>query len=440
MKVSIAVIKLILRTNKVLADGSSPIMLRCSFNGMKERSTGYSCTEKFWDKKNESVKKGFPNYAVINHEIQKMKNEAIERRNEFERIGAVYTPSMVLAKEEVKNNVTNNVSSLIERYIAEKGLSYKTVERWNIVKRSLAEFHKDLIIDEINEAFCVRYAKHLEGKGVVSGTVRTYLSKVVALLHYAVSLGLISKYPLNGWKYTRKYRESKSELYIHYRTMEVLMKMLFDELIIRNGSLWKYKDGAIEKLLDIHSPLYALYLYCLGFYMKGLAPVDLSTLKKGDLKVVMLKGKSYYAIDGFREKTKMPYKIRLLQNSVESNVLIRTMLMFNDGTDYFLPSLKGFKGNNAKKKVNDIYYSHGENLYNWFQKCNRIIAEHNASEDDDIPLIDLNCKFYSYRHSFLMQEIQRPNLNLLKIATETGKSLSSLHQYLTYLNDEDLVG
>lgn len=53
MKVSIAVIKLVLRTNKVLADGTHPIMLRVSFNGMKERATGYSCSVRFWDKKNE---------------------------------------------------------------------------------------------------------------------------------------------------------------------------------------------------------------------------------------------------------------------------------------------------------------------------------------------------------------------------------------------------
>lgn len=66
MKVSIAVIKLVLRTNKVLADGTHPIMLRCSFNGMKERSTGYSCGIRYWDKKNECIKKGFPNFIVIN--------------------------------------------------------------------------------------------------------------------------------------------------------------------------------------------------------------------------------------------------------------------------------------------------------------------------------------------------------------------------------------
>ena len=65
MKVSIAVVKLVLRTNKTLADGTHPIMLRVSFNGMKERSCGYSCPEKFWDKKNEMVKRGFPNFHML---------------------------------------------------------------------------------------------------------------------------------------------------------------------------------------------------------------------------------------------------------------------------------------------------------------------------------------------------------------------------------------
>ena len=71
MKVSIAVIKLILRTNKVLADGTHPIMLRVSFNGMKERATGYSCDIRHWDKRNECVKKGYPNFVLVNAELKK---------------------------------------------------------------------------------------------------------------------------------------------------------------------------------------------------------------------------------------------------------------------------------------------------------------------------------------------------------------------------------
>lgn len=441
MKVSIAVIKLVLRTNKVLADGSHPIMLRCSFNGMRERSTGYSCTLKYWSKKDECVKKGFPNYAIINHEIQKQKNEAIERRNEFERLGVVYTPSMVLAREEVKNNVTNNFKSLVEGYIAEKGLQPKTIEKWRIIKRSLCKFSSDdLIVDEINEAFCRRYCSWLEKKGLSNGSIRSYMSKVVALLHYAVSLGLISKYPLDGWKYHKTYRESKSELYIHSRAMDVMMEMFLDEVIVRNGERWKYVDGAVEQLMDIHSELYSHYLYCLGYYLCGLAPTDISFLKKKDIRTIMVKDKNYYAIDGYRLKTGMPFRIRLEQNCLLSNVLIRTMLMFNSG-DYFLPTLRDYVGKDIKKRVNNLYTYHGKHLVEWFQKVNREIVRRNVENEhkDDITLIDLECRYYSYRHSYLMAQIQKPNVNLLKLATVTGKALTSLHQYLSYLNDLDLV-
>lgn len=440
MKVSIAVIKLVLRTNKTLADGSHPIMLRVSFNGMKERSSGYSCTEKYWSKKDECVKKGFPNYAIINHEIQKMKNEAIERRNEFERLGKVYTPSMILAREEVRNAVTNDLCSLIQRYIDEKGLENKTIEKWNIVKRSLCRFSSnDLIVDEINEAFCRRYCRWLEDRGLASGSIRSYMGKVAAILHYAHKLKLIDEYPLDGWKYHKDYREAKNELYIHSKSMEIMIEMFLNEVIERDGNRWSYLDGAIEKLMDIHSELYAHYLYIIGYYCKGLAPSDISFLKKGDIKVVMVKEKNYYAIDGFRSKTGMPYKIRLHQNCLLSNVLIRTMLMFNDGTDYFLPTLKGYVGKDMKKRVNNLYTYHGEHLVSWFQRINEEIVRRNVENGENIELIDLECRYYSYRHSYIMSQIQKPNVNLLKIATETGKSLVSLHQYLSYLNDLDLV-
>lgn len=77
MRTKIAIIRLVLRTNKVLSTGEYPIMLRCSFHGMKEISTGYSCSLKYWNKKEECILKGYPSYMVINHELKKMKDKAI---------------------------------------------------------------------------------------------------------------------------------------------------------------------------------------------------------------------------------------------------------------------------------------------------------------------------------------------------------------------------
>ena len=438
MKVSIAVIKLVLRTNKLLADGSHPIMLRCSFNGMKERSTGYSCSIKYWDKKNEQVKKGYPNFVMVNYELKKLKDEAIRKRDGYIASNEVYTPSMILEKEEVRNHLTNDFGGLIQRYIDEKGLEWRTVEKWNIVKRNVIKFAgRDILINEVNESFCRRYCRWLEDNGLSSGSIRSYIGKVVALLHYAVTLGLIDKYPLDGWKYHKDYRESKSELYIHHRTLDVMMEMFLEECIVRDGNLWSYRDGVIEKLLDIHSELYAHYLYIVGLWLKGISPVDISLLRKRDLKVVDIKGNSYYAIDGHRSKTGMLYKVRVLQGCIESNVIIRTMLMFNPG-DYFLPSLNGFEGN-IKKRVNNIYTYHSEHLINWFREVNEEVVRRNVANNDTIPLIDLDCRYYSYRHSYIMKEIQKPTVNLLALAQTVGKSSHTLHQYISLLGDVDLV-
>ena len=442
MKVSIARIRLFLKEGKTLADGTHPIMLMVAFNGKCTRSTGYSCTVRYWDKRNECVRKGFPNFAMINFEIQKMKNEAIARRTEYERLGEPYTAQMIISSKKILSAVRNDLKGVIEQYIDDKGLEAKTIEKWWVVYRSVIRYcgNDKLIVNEIDESFCRRYGRWMENEGLSNGSIRSYLGKIGAICHYAISKGLMSEHPFKTWKYHLDYRESKSELYIHHRSMDVMMEMFFDEIIVRNGSMWHYRENAIEELMDIHSELYSHYLYIITYYLCGISPIDVSFLKKGDIKVVMVKDKNYYSINGYRSKTGMEYRIRVHQNCLESNVLIQTMLMFHQG-EYFLPTLEGYKGKDIKKRVNNVYSYHGEHLVNWFQRVNEEIARRNVMNDhkDDIPLIDLECRYYSARHSYIMKEIQSGNVNLLRLATTVGKSVVTLHQYVTLLNENDLV-
>ena len=434
-------IRLFLKEGKTLSDGSNPIMLMVAFNGKCTRSTGYSCTPKYWDKKSECVKRGFPNYAVINYEITRMKNECIERRTEFERLQQPYTAEMIISSKKILSAVTNDLKSVIQRYIDDKGLESRTIEKWWIVYRNVTKYYgREVYVNEIDEAFCRKYGRWMESNGLSHGSIRSYLAKVGAICHYAIGLGLMSKHPFDGWAYHKDYRDSKSELYIHSRSLDVMMEMFLDEVIEKDGNMWHYRDGVIERLMDIHSELYAHYLYIIGIWLKGMSPVDISLLKKKDLKVIMIKTINCYAIDGHRSKTGMPFKIRVPQNCLESNVLIRTMLMFNAG-EYFLPTLNGYVGKDVKKRVNNVYTYHGNHLVDWFQKINEEIARRNVANDhvDDIPLIDLECRYYSYRHSYIMKEIQKPNVNLLALAQTVGKSATTLHQYISLLGDVDLI-
>lgn len=435
-------IRLFLKEGKTLSDGTNPIMIMVAFNGKCTRSTGYSCTPRFWDKKSECVRKGFPNYAVINYEIQRMKNECIARRAEYERLQQPYTAEMIISSKKILSAATNDLKSVIERYIDDKGLESRTIEKWWIVYRSVVRYcnNEKLIVNEINESFCRKYGRWMESNGLSHGSIRSYLAKIGAICHYAISKGLMSEHPFKSWAYHKDYRDSKNELYIHSRTLDVMFELFLDECIERDGNRWYYRDGVIEQLMDIHSELYSHYLYIIGIWMKGIAPVDISLLKKDDIKVVMIKNINCYAIDGRRSKTGMQYKIRIPQNCVESNVLIRTMLMFGQG-EYFLPTLEGYQGKDVKKRINNVYTYHGNHLVDWFQEINEEIARRNVMNDhkDDIPLIDLECRYYSYRHSFIMKEIQKPTVNLLALAQTVGKSATTLHQYISLLGDVDLI-
>ena len=443
MRVSVARIRLYLKLGKTLSDGSHPIMLMCSLNGRKEVSSGYSCDVKHWDKKSECIKRGYPNFVIINQHLKKLKDAAISKRDKYIAEGVIYSPAMILSKDNEVNAITNDLKGVIQRYISDKGLENRTIEKWWCVYRNIIKYiGRNILINEIDEAFCRKYGRWMESEGLSNGSIRSYLGKIGAICHYAIGKGLMSDYPFKSWKYHKDYKESKSELYIHSRSMDVMMQMFLDEVIEMNDNgLWHYRDGVIERLLDIHSELYSHYLYCIGYYLKGISPTDISLLKKRDIKVVMIGNINCYGIDGHREKTGQVFKIRVKQNTVESNVLIRTMLMFNDGTDYFLPTLKGYNGNNIKKRVNNVYTYHGDNLVNWFQRVNEEIVRRNVANEhvDDIPLIDLECRYYSYRHSYIMAEIQKPNVNLLALAQSVGKSSHTLHQYISLLGDIDLI-
>ena len=438
MKVQMAVIKLVLRTNKVLSDGTHPIMLRVSFNGMKEKSTGYSCPINQWDKKNECIKKGYPNYTQINLQLRKFKNEAIEKRDRFIALGEDYTPQMILSKGEEKKVVRNDVWGLCEAYMHDRTIEGRVKYQWSAFYSHLLKFSgkKSILINEIDSGFVRRFAKYLEDS-LSSATIRKYLTKLKALCTYCCDNGIISENPFGDWKFWNIYRDGKKEFYIHSKTMDLMIELFIDSLIIRkpNGN-WTYRDGVIEKLLDIKSDLYARYLFVIGYYLCGLAPVDISLLEKKSIKSVMIGEKSYYAIDGQRMKTKQPFKIRIEQNTLLSNVLIRTMLMFNEGK-YFLPSLNGLRGE-AEHRIQYVYTVNTEKLLNWFREVNDIIAKKNY-DGGGYEFIDMECRYYAYRHSYIMSEIQKPNVNLLKLATNTGKSISTLHQYLTLLNDSNLV-
>ena len=446
MKVSIAVIKLVLRTNKVLADGTHPIMLRCSFNGMKEIATHYSCSEKYWDKRNECVKKGYPNWVMINFEINKIKNEAIERRNEYERLGEVYTPQMILCPRKVLSGHRNDLNGLIEDYIADKSLKENTAYNWKYLFNLISEFdNKDVIVNQLRLEYVKRFIKWLQNEKKLSdGVIKMVLSKVAAITNFAIEKGLMSSddYPFKEFNYKQKFKSASKLDYIHWKTLDVMKEMLMDDIIVRNGNRWTYKDDVLDELMDKNSSLFARFLFMEMVLWQGLAPVDICHIRKCDIEVKRINGQDYYCWNGKRSKTMKAVKVRIPCHTTYTDVMVKTMLMFNQG-EWFIPVLNGLtmetSENSRKHRINNTLGVLSPKLKEWFRAVNDEVVKRNMENGSDIPLINLNCTFYSSRHSYAQMYMQKGG-SPMALATLLGRSPNTLAQYIKELEEEgDLV-
>ena len=449
MKVSIAVIKLVLRTNKVLADGSHPIMLRCSFNGMKEISTHYSVPAKFWDKKNELVKKGYPNYVMINFEIQRLKNEATERRNEFERLGEVYTPSMVLSPKKELSGHRNDLNGLIDDYIKEKGIKEATAYNWHYLGNLIKAFDGDnVIVNELKLAYVKKFIKWMQDERRLSdGVIKMVLSKVQGITNYAIRKGLMSPddYPFKDFSINNKFKTASKLDYIHWRTLDVMKEMLMDEMIDSNGVRWTYRENTLDDLFDLESPMFAHFLFMSGVLWQGLAPVDLGHIEKKDINIREINGSNYFCWDGKRFKTGKSVKVRIKADTIYTGMMVRTLLMFNN-SKWLFPILNGREDaseNTRKHRISWVFAKCSPKLKEWFRAINEEVAKRNVENSDNIPLISMDCTYYSYRHSYAMAYMMKGG-SPMALATLLGRSPNTLAQYITELKEEgdlaDAVG
>lgn len=435
MKTSTAVIKLFLRTSKVLSDGSSPIMLKCSFKGTREVSTGCSCTIKYWDSKKEIVKKGFPNAPFINTSICKMKQDAIDRRNQFELDGVPYTPEMVLKKKVVLVASSKSIKDLMSSYTA--SLSPTTCKVWKSFWNSFHAYAGDVSIENVDLEMINGYEKHLKDNGLKDSSIKMTLSKLSALCRYAVEKGLIKENPFKRIN-LRKYKTTAKLKYIHKDAIEVLKEMLLERLIISNGDTYTYIDEGVNDFIDKKSDLFVLAFYLFGYTYQGLSPIDLAQLKVSDMFLNEVNGINYYCWNIKRQKTGKDVRIRINKSIFFNDVITKAMLMFHNNPPYLLPILDGVENDRLKiyKKVSNWLSNHSDQLKEWFRMANDRIVKMNVANNGSIPLIDVEATFYSYRDSFAMAYLSSPKSNPVALATLMGRSPNTLASYISHLSSE----
>lgn len=448
MKVSSATINYYLKTAKTLSDGNHPIMLRVCFRGYKDVSTHYSCSLRYWDKKNQQIKKGFPNYNVINYELNKRKNELIQKRDNYILNGISYTPSKLLfddGDDKLKKR-SRYIIDLISNYVSDKEFRESTKEGWYNVSSLLVKYSSSqLVIDDIDLGFCKRFGNWLKfERGMVDGSVRTKLGQVGCIYRYAASLGMVDMddYPYKDWDYSSYYGKSHKPIYVHSSTIDVIREYFIGSVvdISSNGKMFHYVD---DGYINPKNRLFSLYLWLLGYLFQGLSPIDLCYLKKSHFRVIRVDNREYYAIDTYRRKTGMSVKIRIRKDTIYSQIMIGRMLMDGSNGEWFLPCFRCLSEDDSKRlysRNKHFIQRQRVKLVEWVKELNGFIIRRNVENGLDIPLIPDKCNYYAYRHSYAQSYINNPNANPVALATLLGRSVNTLATYIEQLSEErDLI-
>lgn len=423
-------INLTLRTNKSLSDGTHPIMLRVAFNGMKEKATGYSVDEAHWDKANQCIRRGYPNYKTINDELLVIKTASTNEMLRQKLNGKGFDIAIILRPESlisdnVDNSSSNKLSGLIETYIASHSLKKNTLSCWRVLKNHL----KECFYDDASKWDIDTYILFCKSKGLSSSTMSMLMGKIRALRLEMKNV------PTNQFKCATRNH------YIPKQTMVFLKKRLLDMMVIMDESRYTYRDEFIESFElknGLRYNIWSLYIYYL-LYVTALSPIDLALLKKSNVDILSVKDNDYYVISGYRSKTGVSFKVSL-KRTMENNIIIGSLMMFTKG-EYLTPICSGLTDfERCNQRQRNTINRCSKHLKEHFRAINEDIVRHNVEEKDNVPLIDMECTYYSARHSRATQIFNSPSATPAMLSQMMGRSANNIATYLHQLqNEQDLA-
>lgn len=420
-----------------------PIYIVVCWKGRVEKSCGVSCLQKDWDSKREVVKRSNSNSVVLNKMLYDIKNRVIQRKNEFEFHGKVYTASMLLEDYRIDYNGNSNVfKDVMDRLCNERRLKDKTKYSYIYCHRKLSEYcgKDDFLVDEVNLAFVKGFLSWCD---VSDETKRGICGSIASVWNYAISKDLVDSkdYPFKEWKFTQKLKPKGRDYFLDKSHIKKLMDYWLNLVVDRHGSRWSYKDGAWEKLGNRNSKEFGILWFLLMYKLNGSAPIEITKLKLSDCRRISINGEDYWAIDFKRQKSGTQVQVRWKRDMFAVIGLEHFMGRSVDG--YVYP-IKMKDTATDYKLLKDSWHC-SENAIKWvrkaFNEINEATIKKNVMEGSNEPLVECErVVMYTARHTAANHLLNTPNITVSELATILARSPNTISTYIHQLtNDEEIA-
>lgn len=437
-RTSTATIRLVMKKNRMMKDGTYPIYIVVCFSGRVEKATGVSCLEKHWNAKSQMIKPGCPNAPVLNRMLSDIINNVRTRKNELEFAGRRYTAGMLLENSVADLHADGTYWDICQKLIDERRLKDGTYRSYLYTYRKLCEFlnRKEFVVDELNLGIVKDFAGWLEKEGIKINTIKRVLSCVAAVWNYAISRKLAdaSGYPFTEFKYTSKYKECPRDYYLEKSHIRRLYEYWLDLCIERDGKRWSYRPGVEDKLHQRWSKEWGILWFLLCYKFNGSSPADVVLIRPQDCKRISIDGEDYWAIDIRRKKTDRDVHIRLKRDLLTiiglehflgfSGHFVYPALYWKEGcSDRYLLEQSHHATNKAIKWIREA-----------FTEINGQIAQDNVEKRLGEPTVDVErVVMYTPRHSFASQYLSSPGASVNGLASLMARSPNTIATYVHQL-------
>lgn len=179
-------VKPILRTDKILKNGNSPIYLQVIINSVKKTFTlNENVAPKDWDKKNGEAKgKG---YKPLNDKITKEKTdlELFLRQNELAGIPLSFT----LVENFLKGTNNNDFYAVFDEVLEMKkgdGLAEDTVYKYETLRKRLKSFKAKLFTSDIDSVFITKFNNYLKKLEIGEGGLYNHHKCLKCIINEAI--------------------------------------------------------------------------------------------------------------------------------------------------------------------------------------------------------------------------------------------------------------
>lgn len=346
-----ATITAVLYTSKTLANGEHPVMIRVSYNGKRNyKSTGVTCSKKYWNEKKELINKGYPNYEALNTIIQQKKSELLNKELEYKVEGSEYSSSKLLSDTKEAKTSKLTVQDLIIDQINYYKDGAGAVNTWKGFQSLLNQFNeytnnRQIELFEFTEDLVKGFELFIRNAGLSDNTLLNRMSKLRTVTNKAIKKKLLkaNDNPFVSFDFEKKlnlktkkkalqlneintlieyyfrvyfwhlYDETEKNkqmledkytvaryLYISLKNQRFELSSLNQDeidLLFNYEPLRYWHNLFINKSFTLDSECFTLAAFILGYMTQGLAMCDLAKLKFSDLKEYEILDKEQYEKD-----------------------------------------------------------------------------------------------------------------------------------------------